>query len=75
MDRCNLEYAYEMRISNQASSTSKETTFKAEESNSDLTYSLEALLVRKMRKKYKGKPKCFNCGQLGHFAKCRTRRQ
>lgn len=65
---------YEMRISNQASSSSKESAFKVEkydESDSDLTDALEALLVRRMRKKYKGKPKCFRCGQLGHFtAKC-----
>ena len=60
-----------MRISNQASSSSKEIAFKAEkydESDSDLIDALEALLVRKMRNKYKYKPKCFSCGQLGHFS-------
>ncbi|XP_059068312.1 uncharacterized protein LOC131858859 [Cryptomeria japonica] len=63
--------AYEMRISSQASSSSKESAFKVEkndESDSDLTDALEALLVKRMAKKYKSKPKCFSCGQLGHFA-------
>ena len=61
-------------VSNQASSSSKESAFKAkkhDESGSDLTDALETFLVKKMRKKYKGKPKFFSCGQLGHFAaKC-----
>ena len=54
-----------MRISNQATSTSKETSFKVEkqkETDLDLIKALEALLVTKMEKKYQGKPKCFNCG-------------
>ncbi|XP_059066114.1 uncharacterized protein LOC131857483 [Cryptomeria japonica] len=58
-------------ISNQASSSSKESAFKVEkndESDSDLTDALEALLVKRMAKKYESKPKCFSCGQLGHFA-------
>ena len=56
---------YEMRISNQASSSSKESAFKVkkhDESDSDLIDALEALLVRRMRKKYKENPKCFSYG-------------
>ncbi|XP_059071613.1 uncharacterized protein LOC131070388 [Cryptomeria japonica] len=65
--------AYEMRIGN-TPSTSKETTFKIEkqeESESELSDVFETLLVRKLRKKFQGKFKCFGCGKTGHFAaKC-----
>ncbi|XP_059073541.1 uncharacterized protein LOC131874268 [Cryptomeria japonica] len=60
--------AYEMRIGSN-SSNSKETAFKVEkkeepDSESELSDAIEALLVRKLKKKYKGKLpfKCFNCG-------------
>ncbi|XP_059073489.1 uncharacterized protein LOC131070384 [Cryptomeria japonica] len=65
--------AYEMRIGNTLS-TSKETTFKVEkqeDSESELSDVFEALLVRKLKKKFQGKFKCFGCGKIGHFAaKC-----
>ncbi|XP_057821524.2 uncharacterized protein LOC131034148 [Cryptomeria japonica] len=65
--------AYEMRIGN-TPSTSKETAFKIEkqeESESELSDVFETLLVRKLRKKFQGKFKCFGCGKTGHFAaKC-----
>ncbi|XP_057846870.2 uncharacterized protein LOC131056581 [Cryptomeria japonica] len=65
--------AYEMRIGNTLS-TSKETTFKVEkqeDSESELSNVFEALLVRKLKKKFQGKFKCFGCGKTKHFAaKC-----
>ncbi|XP_059078184.1 uncharacterized protein LOC131876736 [Cryptomeria japonica] len=65
--------AYEMRIGN-TPFISKETTFKIEkqeESESELSDVFETLLVRKLRKKFQGKFKCFGCGKTGHFAaKC-----
>ena len=63
-----------MIIGNQACTPIKDTTFKVkkqDDSDTDLTGALELLLVRKMKNQYQGKPKCFSCGQLGHFvAKC-----
>ncbi|XP_057870879.2 uncharacterized protein LOC131077401 [Cryptomeria japonica] len=69
--------AFEMRTNkvDNASSLLKETAFKTEKkedviSESDLSDSLEALLVRKLKKKYRSKLplKCFACGKVGHFA-------
>ncbi|XP_059064356.1 uncharacterized protein LOC131856547 [Cryptomeria japonica] len=68
---------YEMRIGSNPS-TSKETAFKAKkkgepDSESELSDSIEALLVRKLKNKYKGELplKFFNCGKIGHFvAQC-----
>ncbi|XP_059068956.1 uncharacterized protein LOC131859344 [Cryptomeria japonica] len=68
---------FEMRTSkvDNGRSSLKETTFKREkkedlDSESELSDSLEALLVRKLKKKYRRKllVKCFNCGKVGHFA-------
>ncbi|XP_057868003.1 uncharacterized protein LOC131075194 [Cryptomeria japonica] len=66
--------AYEMRIGSNPSS-SKEIDFKVEkeeepDSESELSDAIEALLVRKLKNKYKGKLpfKCFNCGKSRHFA-------
>lgn len=69
--------AYEMRIGSNFS-TSKETTFRVEkkeelDSESKLSDAIEALLVRNLKNKYKGKLpfKCFNHGKIGHFvAQC-----
>jgi hypothetical protein len=64
--------AYEMRIT-KGKSTTREASFKEEKNtNSDID-EIEANFVRRLTKgsrKYKGKfPfKCFNYGNIGHFA-------
>lgn len=60
-----------MRIDNKSSFSSKEIAFKAkkkDENDPNLLDYLQALLVRKMKRKYQVKPKFFSSGQLGHFA-------
>lgn len=39
--------------------------------DSNISNALEALIVRKIKNKYQGKVKCFNCGQHEHLStKC-----
>jgi hypothetical protein len=64
--------AYEMRINKDKSNT-RESSFKADKNTDSELDDIDAKFVRRLKKglgKYEGKfPfKCFNCGNIGHFA-------
>jgi hypothetical protein len=64
--------AYEMRIVKDKP-TSREASFKADKNEDSEPDEIEAKFVKRLKKglgKYKGKLplKCFNCGNIGHFA-------
>jgi hypothetical protein len=64
--------AYEMRISKDKP-TSREASFKEDKNEDSEPDEIEEKIVRRLKKgsgKYQGKfPfKCFNCGNIGHFA-------
>jgi hypothetical protein len=65
-------YDYEMRISKDKSTT-REASFKEDNNTDSRLDDIEDFFLRRLKKgsgKYQGKMpfKCFNCGNIGHFA-------